>query len=642
MSAPVASFNTFNRPSRRKPLAVCVAAILGLSAASAVHASTFFVTNCDDSGPNAGTLRLAANNAVNGDVIDMTGVSALAPGCFGASEGFDAFMLVGSTVTVAGGVTINGPGKNAFAVSAIGTGQRVFSSPGTLTINDLGMKYGDIYNAGATTAGGCVFAHNDLNLTNVRTFGCNATSNTGAARGGAVYSFLGAVNATGSSFMNSYAQTTSGNARGGAVYGFTNVSLTDSLVSCHNYAGGSCDYARATTSTGTAGAGVGAVAGGAVHAHTGYVKANTSLVAGNAYVTGAAGGTAFGGAIYAKTYATITGQSIVLGNAATQSTAAAKGGGIFAGTNANLEGNSLVFLSSANSAGYTAQGGGIFSSTGQISVKYSGVEVNSAHRGGGLYSQGGVWTKYSLIGGNYASNGGGGIITQTGDTTIQGSTIIGNSGKGWSGLDHFTGAASSVTIKNSTITGNTATTGVNPAGYIAAFTTKIDNSTIVFNTGHGTAASAAGLRVRDGDAGSTLDLNSTLISSNTNDSGNNDLFVEGGGAVVFTGGSGHNLVRNPGGGVPGDTIVGQCPVLHNLAGTGWIYTFRPSMKSPEIDTGSNPLSLSADQRGNAYNATFPPRASGPGPANPTPVPDIGAYEVNQDDIIFDSIFEGCD
>jgi len=638
-----ATRGSFNRPSRRKPLAVCVAVILGLSAASAVHASTFFVTNCDDSGPNAGTLRLAANNAVNGDVIDMTGVSALAPGCFGASDGFDAFMLVGSTVSIAGGVTINGPGKNAFAVSAIGSGQRVFSSPGALTINDLGVKYGNIYNAGSTTKGGCIYAHNDLNLTNVRTFSCSAVSNTAPARGGAVYSFLGAVNATGSNFMNSYAQSTSGGARGGAVYGFTNVYLNNSLVSCHNYAGGSCTYAHATTSTGTAGAGVGAVAGGAVHAHTGHVVAtNGSTLFGNAYVTGAAGGTAYGGSVYAKTYATITDHSVVVGNAATQSTAAAKGGGIFAGTNTNLEGTSAVFISSVNSAGYTAQGGGIFTSTGEATIKYSAVEINSAHRGGGVYSQGGVWAKYSLIFGNFASGGGGGIITTVGNSTIQGSTIYANSGKGWNGLDHITGGSSSVTIKNSTISANSTSTGVNPAGYIKAFSTTIDNSTIVYNSGHGTAASDAGLRVRAGDAGSTLDLNSTLISSNTNDSGNNDLFVDGGGAVVFTGSSGHNLVRNPGGGVPADTIVGQCPVLHRLAGTGFIYNYRPSMKTPEIDTGSNPLNLTSDQRGNANGATFPPRASGPGPANPTPIPDIGSYEVDQDDIIFDSIFEGCD
>lgn len=122
--------------SRRKPLAACVAAIFALSGSAAAQAATtFFVTTCDDSGANTGTLRLAANNAVSGDIIDMTGLSASAPSCNGTVDGFAAFMTVNSTVTIAGGVTINGPGKNAFAVSGLtetGTGP-IFSSTGALT-----------------------------------------------------------------------------------------------------------------------------------------------------------------------------------------------------------------------------------------------------------------------------------------------------------------------------------------------------------------------------------------------------------------------------------------------------------------------------------------------------------------------------
>src|SRR5690242_7874469 len=111
MSASPASLKQL---SRRRPLAACVAAIFALSAPAAVHAATYFVTNCDDSAPSPGTLRLAANNAVSGDIIDMTALSGATSGCGGAVNGFGGFMFVNSTVTVAGGVTINGPGKNNF------------------------------------------------------------------------------------------------------------------------------------------------------------------------------------------------------------------------------------------------------------------------------------------------------------------------------------------------------------------------------------------------------------------------------------------------------------------------------------------------------------------------------------------------
>jgi hypothetical protein len=623
------------RPSRRKPLAAaCVAAIFALSASSAVHAATYFVTNCDDSGANPGTLRLAANNAVSGDIIDMTGLSSSSTGCGAAVNGFASFMIISSTVTVQGGVTINGPGKSAFAVSAIGTGVRVFTSPGALTINDLGVKYGEIYSAAGTALGGCINTGGDLTLTNVKTLTCNAHSGSNLARGGAVYS-AGTVNATGSDFINSYTQSNTTTTRGGAVFAITNVNLTNSSVTCHDYGSG-CTTTHATSTTGRA-------RGGAVAAYTGNVVVNGGKIYGNAVVTGA-GTNVYGGAIYANGYAYVHGSAIVKGQATTQATASnyAKGGGIFAKGHAYLEGFSAVVGSVAYTKTGQSQGGGIFSTNGPINVKYSVVNGNNALRGGGIYSQGGIWAKYSQFFGNYAKNGGGAMINKTaGNTLVQGSLIAGNGGSGWNAVDAYVGGTSTVTIEQSTISGN-STTGNNPGTYIRAYRTVIDNSTIVYNTSHGTAAGDAAVYVLPGNAGSTIDLNSSLISSNTNDSGNDDLFVAGGGAVTFTAGSSHNLVRNPGGGVPGDTIVGQCPLLHPISfAAGWIFVYKPEMKSPAIDHGSNPLGFTNDQRAAAYNKPYPPRASGPGPNNASPIPDIGSVEIDQNDEIFDSQWETC-
>jgi hypothetical protein len=54
-------------------------------------------------------------------------------------------------------------------------------------------------------------------------------------------------------------------------------------------------------------------------------------------------------------------------------------------------------------------------------------------------------------------------------------------------------------------------------------------------------------------------------------------------------------------------------------------------QSIAIDSGSNPKGYTTDQRG---SPVLYPRPSGL-------FPDIGAYEVNQDDIIFLEVFEGC-
>jgi hypothetical protein len=60
----------------------------------------------------------------------------------------------------------------------------------------------------------------------------------------------------------------------------------------------------------------------------------------------------------------------------------------------------------------------------------------------------------------------------------------------------------------------------------------------------------------------------------------------------------------------------------------------PVGKNPAIDAGSNRKSLGSDQRGGGLLATTPARVSGS-------AADIGAYEVQQDDIVFDTEFETC-
>src|SRR5262249_11552849 len=149
--------------------------------------------------------------------------------CNGAINGFNAWMSLSSTVTVAGGVTINGPGKSNFAVSAVFTSGNVFYSPGALTINDLGVKYAHVYNAASATYGGCIHAKGDLTLTNVKTLNCNGAWGGGLAGGGGV-SARGAVNAPGSDLINSYAKPNTSTVRGGAFFPGTTATLTNSNV----------------------------------------------------------------------------------------------------------------------------------------------------------------------------------------------------------------------------------------------------------------------------------------------------------------------------------------------------------------------------------------------------------------------------
>ena len=91
-----------------------------------------------------------------------------------------------------------------------------------------------------------------------------------------------------------------------------------------------------------------------------------------------------------------------------------------------------------------------------------------------------------------------------------------------------------------------------------------------------------------------------------------------------------NLVRATSAAMPMGTITGACPLLGPLRNNGGTTQTRALLShSPAIDAGNNTTLLTHDQRG-APNV----RTSGA-------MTDIGAYEVQQEDVLFNGGFEGC-
>ena len=93
--------------------------------------------------------------------------------------------------------------------------------------------------------------------------------------------------------------------------------------------------------------------------------------------------------------------------------------------------------------------------------------------------------------------------------------------------------------------------------------------------------------------------------------------------------------------MPDDTKKGQCPLLGMLRNNGGpTNTHALLSKSPAIDNGNYVFGGpgSFEQRGSAAvnGSTDYVRVSGI-----TMKADIGAYEVQQDDIVFNADFEGC-
>ena len=584
--------------TRRKPLAVCVAAVFALSGSATVCANTFSVTNCLDNVSDVGSLRWAASKAGSGDVIDMTLITNPAA-CTTGLDSFQTVIMLSSVVTVADGVTINGPAGYAFGSAlAVSTNlkDRIFSSYGFITINNLAMVYGSSTVHSGSVYGGCVYASKGIALTNVTLDRCvaiNYSPNSGdSAKGGAIGTYSGPITVTDGRITRSSAyEVQTGTASGGALYAGGDVTLTNSFVG----------YGKATTGNGNA----------------------------------------VGGGIAATGNVTLAGSKVTYVNANSYTMGKAAGGAIFGAGTVTLN-NSVISHNGTFAAGSSvSRGAGVYS-TGSTTVNYSSISNNSASgvstsEGGGIFSNGGLKAVYGAVGNNramsYLGGGvGGGAFVNNGNTYLRGTSIYGNYVQGYSSaLNATAGGTTTINIINSTISGN-STSSTGAYGVDAnALTTKFFNSTIAYNTG------GSGLGGVYFDGG-TIGLYSTLMSSNSGAGYQLDFAVNG--PIQFTAGSSNNLIRTPiGNSVPPGTITGKCPFLHPLAFNGGpTPTHRlggaSHANNSAIDAGSNPLSLGSDQRGGTLNAMTPLRVSGN-------AADIGAYEVQHADIIFDNEFDTC-
>ena len=608
------------RLSRRTPIAACVASVFALSTPIAALADTWLVNDCSegssgDMGLKTGTLRFALTNATNPAVINLTTLTACPSSKISLTTGALKFNQ--------GAVTINGPGSSILAIDAAGLTagptymgnpygyQRVFShyGTGTLKVQNLTVTGGHSYRGslGYTARGGCIFSNGKVELVSSSVTNCFAKhADSNVARGGAVYA-AGAFTMSASTVSDSFARSDTGGASGGGVFAVGDITLT-SISSVHD------NEAKSASSD------------------------------------------ARGGGLMGMGNATVTSTSFVHTNSATcTANGIAKGGGIYTVLNTELSASSAMKYNSATSAMNNARGGGAFVS-GNLTLAKSSMYGNSATSaafgavGGAAYVSGDFASAFSTISGNAVSGGtfvAAGGLDLFGNVTISNTTISGNtSSAGFAGMDVFslTPGTKSFVMRNSTISGNSAGTE-GGAFYVNSGTVKIYNSTIAFNTA---VQNSPGVHLSAAFAPMAVTLQSTLISNNTYGANENDLTAINQASITFNAGPANNLIRATGvtgsTGLPGDTLFTDCPLLGPLRDNGGLTnTHTVQSKSPAIDSGNDigidPITMlpfAYDQRGSAAdNGSLDYlRISGP-------KADIGAHEVQQDDVIFDSGHEGC-
>ena len=329
----------------------------------------------------------------------------------------------------------------------------------------------------------------------------------------------------------------------------------------------------------------------------------------------------------------------------TTGTTVAAGGCVYSAAGISLSNVNMSFCTAKSATG-RSKGGAVYSKgqtyTFKTNIGFSTADGGTSFGdGGAVYAGGSFIAKYSSFTANLATNtantnGVSGAIHSLGTLSlVRNSTISGNRSDGNIGGLASNNSSLSATLINSTISGNTAPNGLVGGEYLLGNDLAFYNTTIAYNTSKTAAINLSpGVTIIASGASATLMLESNLIANNGYGASNtqNDLTIIG--TVTTTGHN--NLVRAPSSSLPGDTIVGKCPLLKPLKSNGGLTaTHSLFSHSPAIDAGNNTDSGSYDQRGAAsVNGTVNfPRVSGA-------AADIGAFEVDQGEI-YDSSFEGC-
>jgi hypothetical protein len=331
----------------------------------------------------------------------------------------------------------------------------------------------------------------------------------------------------------------------------------------------------------------------------------------------------------------------------------ALGGCIYSAGNVSLQHAHVTGCYTYESGPYLSAGGGVYTK-GELDLVSSTLTNNHANAadtadiegvGGGAFVHGFSYNVGSTISGNTAKSRAGGVYTN-GGALFQSSTISGNSADSFAGIMAYslTPGGNHFSLGQSTVSGNTATGGTG-AIYVNSGNAHFYSSTVAFNS----APIKAGVELNSTHGAMAVTLESMLVSNNSGGSSDDDLSIADGiNPISINGGDvvtpANNLIRATNATLPTDTIS-SCPQLGPLRNNGgFTKTHALGSTSPAIDKGNTLGGVPPfDQRGDAADngeKTYV-RKSGPiGDIDP-PVADIGAYEVQQDDEIFQTFFDGC-
>jgi hypothetical protein len=469
-----------------------------------------------------------------------------------------------------------------------------------------------------------------------------AAFNTTDARGGGILNGGGHVtlNKVHVAFSSALAGTVGRNgaqAQGGGIYSSGgSLTLLNSSIQTNNAFGG----AGANFGGGADGGDGGLAQGGGVYAIGSTVSvSNSAFVANNALGglggtggstgasssgpvniagAGGAGGLAQGGGLY-----TAVGK-VTVATTSFEANAATAGQGSGAG-NGGQQNGLVGGYGGPGGAGGLAQGGGLFMASGTVTISRSTLAGNRARGGnGGNGGAGGASESFGGDGGNGGAGGaaqGGGLAAADGTLTLSNSTVSGNTTRGGTGGQGGSNGARIAGGRAGTI-GRGGNGGASQGGglFVGAATANLRNSTVAFNDSDNSLGGARGVPVEGqffgfegrGQAGqggavfTTAGLVNAVstIFSNNSAAGGTHQEVSGSFATalnnLLSDGTGSNLAAanpdangNKVGTAAARLSAGLLPLARNGGPT---QTHALEANSPAINAGANPDRLTTDQR----------------------------------------------
>lgn len=621
-----------SRLGRKAALAASAAGATVLFAPAIAQAATFEVNTNADS--NDGTceslvdgdcsLRDAVQEA-NNDSTDPTDLITFASTVTGSIE------LEQGQIKIYSALAIQGPGADVLAVDAnyesrifyIGAPPpeevaAVVSAPATeeVLISGLTMREGD-----AERVGGAIYGSDGSGPLTIADSLVTESSAIEAEPVGPFKYIVGegggiAANYTGGlTITNTTVSNNAAGGRGGGVYAYdTDLAITDSTVTGNESVGASGKYSVFAFGTGE---------GGGVYSDDGTLTIESSRIIGN--------NAGEGGGIYVDDTDETAASGVVISDSDINNNIALyEGGGVYLDSidspsrierttiseNAALEEGGGVYLDSTDNGGSTAY-------DASFTISESTISDNTAlDEGAGVYldePDDPVVIERTTIDSNFSASDGGGVFLDDTDAdgtlTIDESTVSGNEAENGAGVALYS-PDDAVTIQNSTVSGNSA---AQRGGGVYVYELPIDeaedeagslainNSTLSDNSAEGAPAedstgTGGGVYVDNRYDDGTVSISSSIVANSVagGDLAENTYDGPDAGAGVLT--IGFSLIEDPGTTAftedpAGSNITGTDPALGPLADNGGpTATQAPAFSSPVVDGGvSN--SLATDQRG---------------------------------------------